>query len=65
MVAAADRGSAAHFLCPGGVLIRDIGDACQPLHTSYLSQADPDRVMDRPQSPGKKLEADGVPQRIR
>ncbi len=48
------------FLCAGGVLIHYIGDACQPLHTSYLSQGDPDRLIDRPRSPGKKLEADGV-----
>ena len=48
------------FLCAGGVLIHYIGDACQPLHTSYLSQGDPDRLVDRPRSDGVKLEADGV-----
>jgi len=48
------------FLCAAGALIHYVGDACQPLHTSYLSQGDPDRVVNRPKSSGKKLEADGV-----
>jgi len=48
------------FLCAGGVLIHYIGDACQPLHASYLSQGDPARVVKRPRSDKSKLEADGV-----
>ncbi|HEX5000510.1 MAG TPA: hypothetical protein VFY29_19965 [Terriglobia bacterium] len=60
MVVAAGAGNQVDFLVAGGVLIHYIGDACQPLHTSYLSQGDPDRVVDRPHSPGKKMEADGV-----
>lgn len=60
MVDAASNGKPSEFLCAGGVLIHYVGDACQPLHTSYLSQGDPDRVVSRPQSTGKILEADGV-----
>jgi hypothetical protein len=60
MVKAAGDKNQEMFLLAGGVLIHYVGDACQPLHTSYLSQGDPDRVVDRPKSPGKKLEADGV-----
>src|SRR5204863_5793331 len=48
------------FLCAGGVLIHYIGDACQPLHSSYLSQGDPEDLIDRPKSDGKKMRADGV-----
>jgi hypothetical protein len=60
MVRAATEKDAALFLCAGGVLIHYVGDACQPLHASYLSQGDPARVVDRPRSSAKKLEADGV-----
>jgi hypothetical protein len=60
MAAAAGHGRQAEFLCAGGVLIHYVGDACQPLHTSYLSQGDPDRLVKRPKSPGMMLEADGV-----
>lgn len=61
MVSAANVGNQKEFLLAGGVLIHYIGDACQPLHTSYLSQGDPNRVVDRPRAVGKKkLEADGV-----
>src|SRR5262249_61111272 len=57
---AAHNGKQAEFLCAGGVLIHYVGDACQPLHTSYLSQGDPDRLVPRPKSDGRRLEADGV-----
>lgn len=60
MVAAAKAGDETLFLCAGGVLIHYIGDACQPLHASYLSQGDPARVVKRPRSDKMKLEADGV-----
>jgi hypothetical protein len=60
MVKAANDQDEALFLCAGGVLIHYIGDACQPLHASYLSQGDPARVVKRPKSDGMKLEADGV-----
>lgn len=48
------------FLCAGGTLIHYVGDACQPLHTSYLSQGDPDDVIEKPGSTKKILRADGV-----
>jgi hypothetical protein len=60
MVKAAKKGDAKMFLVAGGVLIHYIGDACQPLHASYLSQGDPARVIKRPRSDKMKLEADGV-----
>jgi hypothetical protein len=60
MVAAAKAKMQDEFLCLGGVLIHYVGDACQPLHTSHLSNGDPTQVVDRPQSDGKKLQADGV-----
>lgn len=60
MVAAAKAGDQALFLTAGGVLIHYVGDACQPLHASYLSQGDPARVVKRPRAASLKLEADGV-----
>jgi hypothetical protein len=60
MRAAAEAGDAALFLCAGGVLIHYVGDACQPLHTSFLSQGDPDDLVDKPRSEGQKMRADGV-----
>jgi hypothetical protein len=60
MVDAAKRGDAKLFLCAGGVLIHYVGDACQPLHTSYLSNGDPAVVVKRPKSEGYKMQADGV-----
>jgi hypothetical protein len=60
MVAAAKAGDQNLFLVAGGALIHYVGDACQPLHASYLSQGDPDRVTTRPKSGKPVLEADGV-----
>jgi hypothetical protein len=60
MVKAANGGNQDLFLSAGGVLIHYIGDACQPLHASYLSQGDPARVVKRPTVDTKILEADGV-----
>jgi hypothetical protein len=60
MVAAAKDKDAALFLCAGGVLIHYIGDGCQPLHSSYMSNGDPSKVVPRPRSEGNKIEADGV-----
>jgi hypothetical protein len=56
----AESGKQDEFLCAGGVLIHYVGDACQPLHSSYLSQGDPEDLVDRPQAEGKKMRADGV-----
>lgn len=60
MRGAAQAGDAALFLCAGGVLIHYVGDACQPLHTSFLSQGDPDDLIDKPVAEGQKMRADGV-----
>jgi hypothetical protein len=48
------------LLCAGGTLIHYVGDACQPLHASYLSQGDPDDVIEKPGSTKEILRADGV-----
>jgi hypothetical protein len=61
MIAAANAGQEPEFLVAGGVLIHYIGDACQPLHTSYLSQGDPAHIVHRPEATEKMMmEADGV-----
>ena len=36
----------ARFVCAAGVLAHYVGDACQPLHTSYLDDGDPSRNPD-------------------
>jgi hypothetical protein len=60
MVKAAKAGNQDMFLSAGGVLIHYMGDACQPLHASYLSQGNPARVVKRPTVDTMILEADGV-----
>jgi len=60
MVEAAKSGRPDLFLVAGGVMIHYVGDACQPLHASYLSQGDPEKVLPRPRSRKMKLQADGV-----
>lgn len=59
MVAFAAAGKGAEFVCAAGVLAHYVGDACQPLHISYLHHGDPaDQV---PTSGGKmKNRADDV-----
>jgi hypothetical protein len=37
----ARKGSAEEFLCAAGVLTHYLGDACQPLHISFLHDGDP------------------------
>jgi hypothetical protein len=41
MVSYAAKGMAAEFVCAAGVLTHYVGDACQPLHISYLHDGDP------------------------
>jgi hypothetical protein len=60
MVAAARDNEPKLFLLAGGVLIHYVGDACQPLHASYMSQGDPAKVIPRPKSPGMRLQAHDV-----
>lgn len=61
MVAAAKKGDGKLFLCAGGVLIHYMGDACQPLHSSYMSNGDPADVIPDEKHPGQNvMRADGV-----
>ncbi len=43
MVRFAKAGKAAQFVCAAGVLTHYVGDACQPLHISYLHDGDPEQ----------------------
>jgi hypothetical protein len=45
MVEFAMAGKTAEFVCAAGVLTHYIGDACQPLHISYLHDGDPERAV--------------------
>jgi hypothetical protein len=47
------RGKPHEFLCAAGVLSHYIGDACQPLHVSYLHDGDPLRPVTRTVTSGK------------
>ena len=44
MVYFVKRGEAENFICAAGILSHYVGDACQPLHISYLFNGDPDRA---------------------
>jgi hypothetical protein len=44
MVYFVKRGEVENFVCAAGVLAHYVGDACQPLHISYLFNGDPDRA---------------------
>jgi hypothetical protein len=44
MVELAQEGKAAELVCAAGVLTHYVGDACQPLHISYLHDGDPLRA---------------------
>ncbi len=54
MVKFATQGKAAQFVCAAGVLTHYIGDACQPLHISYLHDGDPARSFTYTFKKGKK-----------
>jgi len=45
MVNFAHAGKRAEFVCAAGVLCHYLGDACQPLHISYLHNGDPLQAM--------------------
>lgn len=47
MVDYAKKGDGARFLCAAGVLAHYVGDACQPLHISYLHDGDPEQPVTR------------------
>src|SRR5262249_16064358 len=42
MVEFVRAGKVAEFVCAAGILSHYVGDACQPLHISYLFNGDPD-----------------------
>jgi hypothetical protein len=54
MVGFAAKGDDARFVCAAGVLTHYIGDACQPLHISYLHDGDPLRPVKHVFSKGKR-----------
>ena len=47
-------GDAKSFVCAAGVLTHYVGDACQPLHISYLHDGDPNRPVEHEFTRGKK-----------
>ncbi|HLY90818.1 MAG TPA: hypothetical protein VKQ27_17685 [Acetobacteraceae bacterium] len=47
MVGYAKQGDGQRFLCAAGVLAHYVGDACQPLHISYLHDGDPEQPVTR------------------
>jgi len=50
----AKRGKAKEFVCAAGVLTHYVGDACQPLHISYLHDGDPENPVKHTFTKGKK-----------
>jgi hypothetical protein len=50
----AAEGEAEKFVCAAGVLCHYVGDACQPLHISYLHDGDPNRAFEYQFTKGKK-----------
>lgn len=49
-----EQGEVEQFLCAAGVLTHYLGDACQPLHISYLHDGDPTRPIEHIFSKGKR-----------
>jgi hypothetical protein len=45
MVASLKAGKLSEFVCAAGILSHYVGDACQPLHISYLFNGDPDHTV--------------------
>lgn len=54
MVEFASAGQADNFVCAAGVLAHYVGDACQPLHISFLHDGDPNRPAEHTFSRGKR-----------
>jgi hypothetical protein len=50
----AAEGDAHKFVCAAGTLSHYVGDACQPLHISYLHDGDPNRPVEHEFTKGKK-----------
>ena len=47
-------GDAHKFVCAAGVLCHYVGDACQPLHISYLHDGDPERPIEHEFTRGER-----------
>ncbi|MET3896972.1 hypothetical protein ABIB57_000909 [Devosia sp. UYZn731] len=54
MVEFVKGGDGERFVCAAGVLSHYLGDACQPLHVSYLHDGDPARAYTHTYTSGKK-----------
>lgn len=54
MVAALDAGDVVSFVCAAGLLAHYVGDACQPLHISYMFDGDPDDTVPVKDKSGKE-----------
>lgn len=54
MVEFSAAGQGAEFVCAAGTLTHYIGDACQPLHISYLHDGDPLRMVEYTFKKGKR-----------
>jgi hypothetical protein len=52
----AAEGEAEKFVCAAGVLCHYVGDACQPLHISYLHDGDPNRAFEYQFTKDKKAD---------
>ena len=62
MVEYVSQGDAARFVCAAGVLTHYVGDACQPLHISYLHDGDPEQAVVKTHESGKHAgESERVP----
>ena len=53
MVEFVSKGEVDEFVCAAGVLTHYLGDACQPLHISYLHDGDPERPVKYTHTSGK------------
>jgi hypothetical protein len=54
MVKAGRKGDAAGFVCAAGLMAHYVGDACQPLHISYMFDGDPDDIDPSTEQPRAK-----------
>jgi len=53
-VKAGRKGDAAGFVCAAGLMAHYVGDACQPLHISYMFDGDPDDIDPSTEQPRAK-----------
>jgi hypothetical protein len=61
MVSSVRDGAVEKFVCAAGILSHYVGDACQPLHISYLFNGDPDHEVPGPvRDPHTHQTSDGM-----